>query len=121
MPWAAPKHCPYGHPAYTGKRCPACRTASEARRPSARQRGYDSRWDRESKAFLALPANRMCACRCGKPANVVDHKIPHKGDRRLFWDRSNWQPMHRDCNSRKAASNEGGFGNPIRTRGDAIF
>jgi len=28
-----------------------------------------------------------------------------------FWDRANWQPMNRRCNSRKAARLEGGFGN----------
>jgi 5-methylcytosine-specific restriction protein A len=26
-------------------------------------------------------------------ATVVDHIIPHKGDKRLFWDPSNWQPL----------------------------
>ena len=45
---------------------------------------------------------------------MVDHRIAHKGDRRLFWDRANWQPMNRRCNSRKAARQEGGFGNPVR-------
>lgn len=24
---------------------------------------------------------------------VVDHVIAHKGDQRLFWDRSNWQVL----------------------------
>ena len=24
---------------------------------------------------------------------VVDHIIPHRGDQKLFWDRSNWQPL----------------------------
>lgn len=43
---------------------------------------------------------------------MVDHRIAHKGDMRLFWDRSNWRPMNRRCNSRKAAATEGGFGNP---------
>jgi 5-methylcytosine-specific restriction endonuclease McrA len=45
---------------------------------------------------------------------MVDHRVAHKGDPVLFWSRSNWQPMNRRCNSRKAASREGGFGNPIR-------
>lgn len=115
MPWSAPKHCPHGHPPYTGARCPACsaafRAVTEARRPSARERGYDGKWQRESKAFLALPENRLCACGCGEPADMVDHRVAHKGDKRLFWDRSNWQPMNRRCNSRKAVREEGGFGN----------
>ena len=65
----------------------------DARRPSARARGYSKEWERESRAFLALPENRYCACGCGRRADMVDHRIPHRGDKRLFWDRSNWQPM----------------------------
>ena len=26
-------------------------------------------------------------------ATVVDHIKPHRGDRRLFWDSDNWQPL----------------------------
>ena len=26
-------------------------------------------------------------------ATVVDHIVPHRGDQKLFWDRSNWQPL----------------------------
>jgi 5-methylcytosine-specific restriction protein A len=81
------------------------------RRPSARQRSYTSKWERESKAFLALQENRHCACGCGRFADMIDHRVPHKGDMRSFWDRSNWQPMNRRCNSRKAVLTEGAFGN----------
>jgi 5-methylcytosine-specific restriction enzyme A len=81
------------------------------RRLSARQRGYTTKWERESKAFLALPDNCHCACGCGREADMVDHRVPHKGDMKLFWDRANWQPMHRRCNSRKAVLTEGAFGN----------
>jgi len=62
-------------------------------RPSAHDRGYDSKWRRESKEFLALPHNRLCACGCGRVADCVDHKVPHRGDMKLFWDRKNWQPL----------------------------
>jgi 5-methylcytosine-specific restriction protein A len=117
MPWSAPRHCPHGHPPFTGRRCPACaaafKVASDARRPSARARGYTAEWYRESRAFLRLPENRLCACACGRAADMVDHRIAHKGDQRLFWDRSNWQPMARGCNSRKAIREEGAFGNPV--------
>lgn len=44
---------------------------------------------------------------------MVDHRIAHKGNFRLFWDKSNWQPMTRACNSRKAIREEGGFGRPV--------
>ena len=86
----------------------------EKTRPGARARGYGAAWEQASKAFLAQPENRYCACGCGRIADMVDHRIAHKGDRRLFWDRANWQPMNRRCNSRKAARQEGGFGNPVR-------
>lgn len=26
-------------------------------------------------------------------AVAVDHIVPHRGDSKLFWDRSNWQPL----------------------------
>lgn len=28
-----------------------------------------------------------------RKATVVDHIVPHRGDERLFWDRSNWQAL----------------------------
>jgi 5-methylcytosine-specific restriction protein A len=27
------------------------------------------------------------------PADVTDHKVPHKGDPVLFWDKANWQSL----------------------------
>jgi 5-methylcytosine-specific restriction endonuclease McrA len=75
----------------------ACQIARKAeadkRRPTASQRGYDSKWQREGKAFLARPENRLCACGCGRTADMVDHIKPHRGDMKLFWSRSNWQPL----------------------------
>ena len=32
-------------------------------------------------------------------AEVVDHIIPHRGDRKLFWDRSNWQSLCSRCHN----------------------
>lgn len=66
---------------------------ADQRRPNANDRGYDRKWRRESKEFLALPENRFCACGCGRIADCVDHKVPHRGDMKLFWDRNNWQPL----------------------------
>lgn len=121
MPWKAAKHCPAGHAPFQGSRCPRCDTirkaASKARNPSPWAHNYGGKWRRESKAFLALPGNTHCACGCGQVADMVDHRIAHKGDVNLFWSRSNWQPMNRRCNSRKAAATEGGFGNAIKQGG----
>lgn len=113
MPLMPPRHRPVGMPT----RAVAERKRKalvDQRRPSARARGYTAAWEREAKAFLALPGNQHCACGCGRQADMVDHRIPHKGDMRLFWDRANWQPMARRCNSAKAAREEGGFGNATR-------
>ncbi|MEJ0097872.1 MAG: HNH endonuclease [Bauldia sp.] len=122
MPTRAPRVCGCGLKVVSGEPCPCerrRRAAAEHARPTARERGYDSKWQRESKAFLNEPQNRFCSCGCGRPADVVDHKVAHKGDKRLFWGRSNWQPMARACNSRKAVRYEGGFGNPtISNRAD---
>lgn len=65
-------------------------------RGSARERGYNTRWEKARKTYLAShPLCVMCK-REGRiaPATVVDHIIPHKGDTALFWDtENNWQPL----------------------------
>jgi 5-methylcytosine-specific restriction endonuclease McrA len=61
---------------------------------------YDWRWRQESQRFLKrFP---FCA-HCERPAEVVDHIEPHRQNRRLFWDRSNWQPLCRRCHDIKTA------------------
>ncbi len=72
-------------------------------RDSANERGYDSRWRKARKLFLRK--HPLCAS-CMKenkltPATVVDHIIPHRGDAKLFWDESNWQPLCKDCHDHK--------------------
>jgi 5-methylcytosine-specific restriction enzyme A len=63
-------------------------------RPGARARGYDTGWSKASDAFKA--AHRFClgcaALGIRAPTEVVDHVVPHRGDRALFWDSRNWQP-----------------------------
>lgn len=59
------------------------------------QRGYGAAWQRARAAFLRR--NALC-CYCQAEgritlATVVDHKVPHRGDERLFWDAGNWQAM----------------------------
>ena len=75
-----------------------------------RKMAASRRWRAESKAFLAMPGNATCAhCRAAL-ATVVDHRIAHTGNLELFWDKRNWLPSCSSCNSRKAATSEGGFG-----------
>lgn len=49
--------------------------------------------------------------RCGAPATVVDHIIPHRGDlsSAAFWDETNWQPLCKRHHDRKTAR-EGRWG-----------
>jgi 5-methylcytosine-specific restriction protein A len=82
-------------------------------RPSASARGYDSKWNKARKTFLAAhPFCKTCLEEQGihTPAEVVDHIIPHKGDKKLFWDRKNWQPLCKCCHDRKTVREDGGFG-----------
>lgn len=41
-------------------------------------------------------------------ADLVDHIEPHKGDEKLFWDRSNWQSLCWDCHSGEKQLEENG-------------
>lgn len=107
MPWSAPRHCPAGHPPFTGSACPQCqarrKAAADARRPSARARGYNTRWDKARASFLL--SHPRCV-RCGAEATVVDHITPHRGDQALFWDCKNWQSMCGRCHSSTKQSEE---------------
>ena len=70
---------------------------------SASKRGYDSKWQKARAAFLEKhPLCLICQTN-GKyvKATEVDHIIPHKGDKKLFWDRSNWQALCKNCHVRK--------------------
>ena len=75
-------------------------------RESAAQRGYDARWRRARALFLKK--NPLCAqCFLEQrltPATVIDHIIPHRGDRTLLWDKQNRQPLCKDCHDRKTGS-----------------
>lgn len=62
---------------------------------------YGYRWQQAREGWLRK--NPLCV-RCqqagiNKPANVVDHIQPHRGDMTLFWDRTNWQSLCTNCHS----------------------
>ena len=66
----------------------------EEQRPAA-DRGYGRAWQKARKRYLA--AHPLCV-ECQKEghytmATDVDHIIPHRGDQKLFWDETNWQPL----------------------------
>lgn len=71
-------------------------TRHDRQRPTAAKRGYNHEWRKARAEYLqAHPSCRMC----GNPACVVDHVIPHRGDKRLFWTRANWQPLCEPCHN----------------------
>jgi hypothetical protein len=67
----------------------------DKRRPSAAGRGYTAAWRKARAAFLVQhPWCELCAKAGNRtPATVVDHRTPHRGDMRLFWDRSLWSAL----------------------------
>lgn len=39
-------------------------------------------------------------------ATVVDHIKPHRGDKALFWDEHNWQPLCKKCHDTKTGKED---------------
>ena len=79
---------------------------------TAAERGYGHRWRKARASFLRMhPLCVMCQAEgLTVAATVVDHINPHRGDQRLFWDSSNWQPLCKPCHDKKTATEDGGFG-----------
>ena len=99
-------------------RCASCGAEQKAQRDAARaaaqrtehaaaaRKLYASdRWKNAARRFLKLHPLCVDCAELGavEPATDVDHIIPHKGDPKLFWDRSNWQALCHRCHSRKTA------------------
>lgn len=75
---------------------------------SAAKRGYDRRWQKERKRFLeAHPLCDKCKAE-GRyvKATVVDHIIPHRGNKDLFWDENNYQALCKHCHDVKTMTED---------------
>jgi len=111
MPYTPNKPC--AHPG-CAKRVPRGEMYCEEHRPlhpkekesrPAASRGYNRDWRRARLDYLER--NPLCV-ECRREgrfvrADVVDHIVPHRGDRRLFWDSDNWQSLckhHHDVKTR---------------------
>lgn len=78
---------------------------ADRRRGSARERGYDHHWDKAAKAHL--DEHPLCAyCAAGAfgqaattEAVLVDHFVPHRGNREIFWFRPWWVSSCTPCHS----------------------
>jgi 5-methylcytosine-specific restriction enzyme A len=105
-----PHICTCGRTVPHGIRC-ACQIAAtrernarhDARRPRASARGYDHKWRKARAEYLKC--NDLCRM-CASQATVVDHITPHRGDKNLFWDRTNWQPLCTSCHNRHKQQQE---------------
>lgn len=66
-------------------------------RGTSASRGYGYKWQKARTGFLAKPENAFCVmCAAAghtELATVVNHRIPHRGDQTLFWDKANWEPI----------------------------
>lgn len=77
-------------------------------RANASSRGYDSKWRSARNKFLK--SNPLCI-KCkerGKltVAVIVDHIIPHRGDKALFWNENNWQALCKRCHDNKTMTED---------------
>ncbi|GAB6990868.1 HNH endonuclease [Paenibacillus pini] len=81
-------------------------------RGTAAQRGYDSRWRKARLGYLQKHPLCVYCFKVDKltEATVVDHIKPHKGDKELFWNSSNWQSLCASCHSFKTVKEDGGYG-----------
>lgn len=81
---------------------------SGSKETSSTAKGYGYRWQKARAQFLL--EHPLCV-RCQETgrttaATVVDHKVPHKGDKTLFWDRKNWDPLCASHHSRDKQKEE---------------
>lgn len=73
------------------------------------QKMYGHDWRKARARFLqSNPLCIYCRDRFNRvtAANVVDHIIPHKGDKTLFWDELNWQSLCKYCHDSIKAKEE---------------
>ena len=75
-------------------------------RGTAAERGYDRDWQRVRSRYLKQHPLCVQCLKEGRyrAASVVDHIVPHRGNKELFWDRSNWQPLCKSCHDKKTGS-----------------
>lgn len=112
MPTRPPRICGCGNRVPADQRCACQQKADRERkarhdqnRPTANARGYGTKWREARVEFLAK--HPRCV-RCGAPSIVVNHIVPHRGDMKLFWRRSNWEAVCIPCHNGPIQSAEKG-------------
>ena len=103
MPHRPPMHVPAGSRARRLRVLP-----SDAPTRKTAEQGYGSEWQTARLYHLAdEPFCRACKVKgVVVLATVVDHVRPHRRDRELFWDRTNWQSLCKACHDFKTGRGE---------------
>jgi 5-methylcytosine-specific restriction protein A len=113
MPVRPPLHRPAGAPQSEAER----QRRVDMTRGSSTSRLYGYRWQQERKRFLQQ--HPLCVHCLAKgvitAATVVDHRKAHRGDRTLFWDKSNWDPCCKPCHDAKPEAAEGDGDGGVKT------
>lgn len=86
------------------------RSMHDASRGNANARGYGRKWRKAREQFLQQHPLCVFCQRRGRvtAATVVDHIVPHRGDLKLFWRRSNWQSLCKPCHDTEKKRIENG-------------
>ncbi|MYM31495.1 HNH endonuclease [Duganella sp. CY15W] len=91
-------------------------TSWRAGKESSTKRGYGYKWQQARAGYLR--SNPLCVycAQSGRTteATVVDHRVPHRGDQKLFWSKANWQALCKPCHDGEKQREE------ARMVGDAI-
>lgn len=107
MPYASKHPCRVPRcPGYADRGdsyCPEHRGAARREHSSRTGQFYNAAWRKHRGVFLR--ENPFCV-KCRRPATVVDHIKPHRGDDTLFWDTGNWQAMCKRCHDSKTRGGE---------------
>ena len=87
------------------------KTESGGKSPS--KRGYNRKWKQARLRHLAkhpfcVECEEKGILNNGLPGhpNHVDHIIPHRGNKKLFWDKNNWQTLCENHHNRKTGRRE---------------
>lgn len=70
-----------------------------AGKASSTRRGYGYKWQQARAGYLAKHPLCVYCEQAGRvtEATVVDHRVPHQGDQKIFWDKANWQSLCKPC------------------------
>lgn len=74
--------------------------------PEARRWYATVRWFRLRDDVIREAASTCAGCRHVVLELDVDHRIPHRGDPVLFWDRANLQALCKTCHAAKTHRGE---------------